>query len=497
MQAVKNLNNPAKICKSLSQRAVKSSLWVFLLRAVQQLFSLARLVILARLLAPEDFGLMGIAFLVMATLDTFSQTGFQQALIQKKCDIESYLDSAWTFLILRSFIIFIILYLIAPYAATFFVAPEAKPIIEVIGLSVIFQAFTNIGIIYFQKELEFNKQFVYQISGTLTDFLVAIVAVYIIGNVWALVFGMLAGNAAMLITSYLVHPYRPHLNFNIKKLRELSNYGKWVLGSTILVFLVTQGDDVLVGKLLGTTYLGFYQLAYKISNLPATEITHLISQVTFPLYSKIQDDIQKVKYIYLNVLKYTILISFIITVLIFTLSNDFILIFLGEKWMPMVPAIKLLVVSGLIRSVQATSGPIFYALDKIVVDTKIQVIRFLVLAISIYPFIIKWGINGASLAVLISILLACLLSIIILAKSINLFSRDIAYLIICPSVCGFAAMNIIFYLKSIINIGVIELLGISIIGVIVYIFTLIIIERIFNYKLLPSVKEIILTFKYK
>jgi len=173
-RAIGNLTHPSD---NLSQRAVVSGVWVFLLRVVQQLFSLARLVILARILAPQDFGLMGIALLSMATLETFSQTGFQQALIQKKHYIKPYLDSAWTVLILRGVILFGILFLIAPYAASFFDAPEAKPIIQVIGLSVIFQAFTNIGVIHFQKELEFNKQFIYQLSGTLTDFVVAIVAI--------------------------------------------------------------------------------------------------------------------------------------------------------------------------------------------------------------------------------------------------------------------------------------------------------------------------------
>ena len=103
--------------KSLSQRVVRGGIWVFTLRITQQVFSLIRIVILARILSPQDFGLMGIALLTMATLETFSQTGFQQALIQKKENVESYLNSAWTVLILRGFILFGILYIIAPYAA--------------------------------------------------------------------------------------------------------------------------------------------------------------------------------------------------------------------------------------------------------------------------------------------------------------------------------------------------------------------------------------------
>ena len=170
----KSINNLTKPEGSLSQRTVRGGLWMFLLRIIQQLFGLARLIILARILAPHDFGLMGIALLTMATLETFSQTGFQAALIQKKEDIESYLDAAWTVLIFRGLLLFGILYFAAPFVASFFNTPEAKPIIQVIGFSVLLQAFTNIGVIYFQKELEFNKEFTYQFAGTLVDFIVAV-----------------------------------------------------------------------------------------------------------------------------------------------------------------------------------------------------------------------------------------------------------------------------------------------------------------------------------
>jgi len=324
-------NNLITPGETLSQKVVKGGFWVFLLRIVNRGFSLVRLIILARILSPSDFGLMGIALLTMSTLETFSQTGFQQALIQKKENIRSYLDSSWTALIFRGFILFVILYFIAPYAAIFFDAPKAKPIIQVIGFTVLFRAFTNIGVIYFQKELEFNKQFIYQFSGTLADFIVAISAVLILKNVWALVLGSLAGSIVRCLISYLIHPYRPKLNFNLEKIKELFGFGKWILGSNILAFLLTQGDDIFVGKLLGTTALGFYQMAYRVSNMPATEITHVISQVTFPAYSKLQGNIPKLREAYLKVLQFTAFLSFPIAGLIFILAPDFTKIFLGEN----------------------------------------------------------------------------------------------------------------------------------------------------------------------
>ena len=338
--------------------------------------------------------------LTMLTLENFSQTGFQAALIQKKERIEDYLNSAWTIGILRGIVLFSILYFIAPYVAAFFNVPPAKPIIQVIGFSILLQAFTNIGVIYFQKELEFNKQFVYQLSGSLADFVVAISAVLLLRSVWALVFGLLAGNAARFIASYLVHSYRPHFSSDLGKAKELFGFGKWILGSSILMFLITQGDDAFVGKFLGATMLGFYQMAYRISNMPATEITHVITQITFPAYSKLQNDIPKLREAYLKVLQITAFLSFPVAGLIFVLGSDFTRIVLGEKWMPMVPAMQILVLWGLVRTIGATTGPIIYAVGKPKILAKYQLLQLIMLIILIYPLTIHWEILGTSWAVL-------------------------------------------------------------------------------------------------
>lgn len=389
------------MASSLGKKVVKGGIWVFTLRGTQRLFSFVRLIILARILAPSDFGLMGIALLTMAALNTFSQTGFQTALIQKKEDIKSYLDAAWTVTIIRGIILFLILYFIAPYAATFFKSPKALSIIKVIGFSFLIQAFTNIGVVYFQKELEFNKQFIYQFTGTIADFVVAVSAAVILRNVWALVYGLLAGNAARLIVSYLIHPYRPHLSFDFGKAKELFGFGKWILGSSILIFLITQGDDAFVGKFLGATILGFYQMAYRISNMPATEITHVISQVTLPAYSKLQDDIPRLRDAYLRILGITAFFSIPIAGMIFVLAHDFTRLFLGQKWMPAVSAMQVLCIFGVTRSFGATTGPIFQGVGKPSILTKLAVIQLVMLIAIIYPLTNKFGIFGTAIAVII------------------------------------------------------------------------------------------------
>jgi O-antigen/teichoic acid export membrane protein len=355
---------------------------------------------------------------------------------------------------------------------------------------VLFQAFTNIGVIYFQKELEFNKEFIYQFAGTLADFIVAISAVLILKNVWALVFGMLAGNAVRCIVSYFIHPYRPRLSRDLAKAKELFGFGKWVLGSSILIFLIMQGDDIFVGKLLGATALGFYQLAYRISNMPATEITHVISRVTFPVYSKLQNDIPKLREAYLKVLQVTAFLSFPVAGMIFVLAPDFTKIFLGEKWMPMVPAMQILVFAGLARSMAATTGPIFYAVAKPKTETRWQVVRLFVIAILIYPFTIKWGILGASIVVFLSIFISnigfCFKAIKITECGIKNFSKTI----VPPFINGIIMVMTIVVLKMSINTnGVLGFLLLVAIGILISLTITYLFDRYFNYRMQLLIRE--------
>ena len=491
LNAKKHINNLTKSGGSLSQRTVRGGFWVFSLRIVQQLFGLARLLILARILAPSDFGLMGIALLAMSTLETFSQTGFQAALIQKKENIESYLDAAWTVLILRGLLLFGILYFAAPFVASFFDTPEAKPIIQVIGFSLLFQAFTNIGVIYFQKELEFNKEFIYQFAGTLSDFIVAVSAVLILRNVWALVFGMLAGNAVRCFMSYLIHPYRPRLSRDLKKAKELFGFGKWILGSSILVFLLTQGDDIFVGKLLGAVALGFYQMAYRISNLPATELSHLIAKVMFPTYSKLHN-IQKLRASYLTVLQLTTFLSIPIAGLFFVLAPDFTKIFLGVKWMPMVPAMQVLAFYGALRAIGATTGVVFLAVGQPEIRTKIQSAQLVLLAVLIYPFTMCWGILGTSLAVTTYALIFNFVAVCKVLKIVKSGFGKPAKITILPLAGALIMICAIWGIKTYIfenNIDAISLSLLIIISLFVYLTVSYLFEIFFNYGNIQLIQE--------
>jgi O-antigen/teichoic acid export membrane protein len=423
-------------------------MWVFGVRLVCRALNFFKTIILARLLVPEDFGLLAVGLLAVSMIENFSQTGFQAALVQKKENIETHLDTTWTVSIFRGFVLFAILFLSAPLIATFFDSPQTVKIIRALAFAPLITGFQNIGMIYFQKDLEFRKIFIYEFFVTLIEFSIAITLAFLLRNVWAMVWGILAANFVRVMASYIVHSYRPRLDVNKKKFDELFGFGKWVLSSGFLFFLINQGDDLFVGKFLGIAALGFYQLAYTIANLPATEITRTLSKVTFPVYAKVQDDLVVLEQTYINVIRFTALISLPLAGLIFSLSEDFTKICLGHKWLPMVPALKVLVLWGVIRSIGATTGPVFLGTGRPKIIAKLQFLQLTLLCILIYPLSIHFGIVGASMSVVLASFVPNLIAVVQALSCANCRIKSFATAIGPPFLSTLLIVGLIYALKT-------------------------------------------------
>ncbi|GAG77140.1 unnamed protein product, partial [marine sediment metagenome] len=211
--------------------------------------------------------------------------------------------------------------------------------------------------VFFRKELEFNKVFIHRFVGISTNFIVAVIAALILRSVWALVLGLLAEKIVSIIVSYVIHPFRPRFSLNLQKAKELFGFGKWILGSSILVFIGEHIDDIFVGRVLSATALGFYQMAYRISNMLETEITQVIAGVAFPAYAKLQDQAIRLQKAYFRIMRLTMAVSIPIAVGMVFLAPEFTMVFLGEKWMSIVIVMQLLAVAGLVKSIISTGNP--------------------------------------------------------------------------------------------------------------------------------------------
>lgn len=476
--------------ESLKKKVVKGTFWVFVSQIATQFIALVKNIIIARILSPDDFGLFGIALIALSLFDVFSQTGFDAALIQKKENIEEYLDTAFVVNIFRGVILFVLLFFAAPYVGIFFENTLVTPIVRIISFTFLINGLINPGTIYFIRELDFKKQFYWDMSRTITDIVVSLSIIFLLRNVWVLVIASISSYLTRAVVSYLIHSFRPKFRFKKEYASSLFKFGKWVLASSILVYLVTQGDDAFVGKVLGVTWLGFYRMAYRFSNLPATHITHVISRVSFPAYSKLQEDIPRLREAYLKILQVISFFTFPIAGLIFVLAPDFTKIFLGEKWMPMVPAMQMLVFAGLIRSIAATAGPIFNAVGKPRINTMWQIVRLSVLAVLIYPFTTKWGILGTSIAVFFSIFVSNVgfsyEAIKITKCAIKSFSKAIIF----PLINGIIMVSAILALKVVINATEFKgFFSLVCVGVLIYISIALLFDRNLIFKMQSLLKE--------
>ena len=394
---------------------VKGVQWVFAMRMMAQVLSVARLIVLSWFLAPGDFGLMGIALVTLAFLETFTETGFVFALVQKPQPDKLDLDSAWSVALIRGVLVFIVVYLAAPLAVAFFGGSSAAAaaaeeelfyrqtaiwVVRAFAFTIILRSVANIGVVLFRRELQFNKLFVIDVTGLLFDVVVAVLSAVILRSVWALVFGKIACESVRVVMSYSLHPHRPSFRIDRARSRELWSFGKWIFWSTVFFYFLSQGDSLVVGRVIGVTALGLYQLAGRIALLPSTEITNTITQVTFPAYSRIQDDMPRLRDAYIKVLRATALLSCPLAGLIFIFAADFTRLFLKPEWLPIIPVIRILAINGLLASIGSTSGPVFQAVGKPRTSARIQFVKLVFFAAVIYPFTIRWGISGTAFAVL-------------------------------------------------------------------------------------------------
>ncbi len=361
---------------------------------------LVMVVILANLLDPSDFGLLGIALLVLSGLNKFSKLGLDAAVIQdKENDIDHYINTMWLMQLSRGALIAGIMIAIAPLVGSVFNEPRAVLVVQVLALSPLLEAARNPAVVYFQKNMNFHMEFLYQMSGSITRFVVSLAWAIVSPTVWALVAGLLSARFLRIVFSYLAHDYRPWPEFNIEYAKELINFGKWITANSILYFLYSEGDDAVVGWLLTSTALGFYQTAYRLSNAPATEITQVIANVMFPAFSTLQEDIAAMREAYYRMLQMTMFIACPMAFGIAAVAEVFILTFIGEEWIAMVVVMQLLAGYGLMRALGKTMGPLWKAIGRPDYVTKLSALRVAILAVLVIPMTNRFGIEGTAFLV--------------------------------------------------------------------------------------------------
>ena len=430
---------------SLRGRVIRGARWALCSKAVLQLLDLCKVLILARLLSPGDFGLFGIAMLAIMALEVFSQTGFNAALIQLEEGSESYLDTAWTIACIRGCLIAAVMFGVAPLVGIFFREPQAVPLLRFLCLAPIFNGFSNIGVIYFQKELQFKCQFAYEVSAAVVSLVVGVTLAIITRSVWSLVWANLAASVARCAASYYLHSFRPRPRLDLTHAARLFRFGKWIFGQSILLFIWQQGDRAVLARLLTSAALGAYQLAFRIAMLPIIQLSLVVTTVMFPAYAKLQHERQRVAAAFLNVLESVMLLVIPASVFIGLCAHDVVYVVLGEQWGAAVAPLRWLAVFAAIKALGDVSGPLYLGIGQPHLETWRNLLQVLGLGLCIVPLTQRFGIAGTSAAAVMGVIATLPIFLLVFKKvglSLQAFGMRLAPAFLLGLLVGCSCLSV-------------------------------------------------------
>jgi lipopolysaccharide exporter len=379
---------------------------------VGQVIGLIRSIVIARLLVPEDFGLLGMALTVIAGLTALTTIGLDHSILSNKfadqSALESHMNTVWSAELVRSLVLTLLVIASAYPLASFYGQPRLRLIIPVLSLSVLIQGFQNIGLAILRKEIGFARIFWYELASHMSAIVVTIGLVLVLRNVWGLVVGLVTGTALSALLSYAFHSYRPQLSFDKVAFQRALTFGKFALVIAVASYVTTMADNIMVGRLLGINALGNYALAYSVASVPIGVLVFALGRVLFPAYAEIAanrpHDLERAC---TKVFTISSLILISITVPIFLLAGEIVQLLFGPTWAATGSVLKVLSLIIPLRGLVLIISTVFFGLNRPKHVAMGKILEALVFLAVLYPLIAAFGLTGAAWAGIIAYAFAC------------------------------------------------------------------------------------------
>lgn len=342
----------------VQRQMASGAVWMVLFKLVERSLGLVSTLILARLLSPDDFGVVAMAtsFIVMAEL--LSAFGFDVAIIQNRSATPADYNTAWTCNVLLGATITTLMLAMAAPIAEFYRKPELMWVVFALAFGSLATGAENIGVVAFRKELDFRKEFKFQVSRKFIGFIVVIPLAFWLRSYWALVVGILFSKVAGTIISYLMHPYRPQPT--LERFRALFAFSRWLLLNNLVSFLKERSSDFFLGRFVGARGLGTYNVAYELANLPTTEISAPINRALLPGFAKI-DDTARLESAYANAVSLLALLALPAAATLFAVAPFVVAVLLGQKWLAAIPLMQILAFNGALLLFHSSISSVLFA----------------------------------------------------------------------------------------------------------------------------------------
>ncbi len=409
---------------SLTEKTIRGGVWLTVGEATGRLAGIAKLAVLARLIAPSEFGLFGAAAMVVQLVEYFTDAAFRVALIRKQGDLEDYLGTVWTVQMVRGAAMSLFVYALAPLGAAFFDLPAAVPVVRVLSVIPFLRSLSNPAVVHLRRDLNFRKEVVWKMSGPLAGLAAALVAAAITPSVWALAVSLLASGTVETATSFLVSPFIPRPAFQWARIRELTGFVKWVFWSNVINYFETYLDSAVIGRALGARELGIYQVAMQSSSMPASQIGMQIGGAAYPALSKL-NEARDVSRAFLRMTTLLVAVVLPLGCALTAMAPQFCAVVLGARWTEAVPVIRVIVWCGVAIAGIRTSQAVFLALGRPDVNAKVSFLRLGVMMALIYPLLSRFGVAGAAAAVASSAIAALAAQTLVLKRALGLRAGDL------------------------------------------------------------------------
>jgi len=390
---------------SLKQMTVKGLAWSFLDNIVVQGVGFITGIILARLLSPREFGLVGMVTIFIALGQSFVDSGFTQALIRKKECTQADYSTVFFFNVLVGIAWYILLLVSAGSIAGFFSQPELTGLVPVLGLGVVINAFSIIQTTQLTKRIDFKLQTRISVVSSILSGIIAVVLAFRGFGVWSLVVLSLARNILNTLFLWFWNKWKPSLVFDLTSFKKLFGFGSKLLLVGLIDTTYRNIYLAVIGKFFSAADLGFYTRADQFNQLPSQNLTAIVQRVSYPVLSSISDDFPAMKSAYKKLIKSTMLISFVLMIGLAAVAEPMVLTLIGEQWLVSAEYLQLLCFGGMLYPLHALNLNMLSVQGRSDLFLRLEIIKK-ALAVPVIIVGINFGIKVMIIAMIVNSLIA-------------------------------------------------------------------------------------------
>ncbi len=371
-----------------------------------------RSLVAARLIGAHEVGTFGIALLVLATVDALAASAADTALITHRGDPDADLDLTFTLRLGQGLLGALLLWVSAPLAGAFFGSATLPALIRALALVPVIRGAANPAAVLLVRRAEFRRLFWWGLPELAAATLLVVVVGRMRGDAWAPAASMIGAQVVTTAVSYALAPRMPRLVVRGPGRARLLHFGRWTQATRILMFVGLYLDNALVGKVLGATALGLYQIAFRIGEIPIGTVGRAAAQVMLPALARLRARPERLRRAYGRMLRLVVHANAALALLVVVAARPVVAALLGPAWLPAVPVAQILVVAMVLRNVMQLGSQLLYALDLPRPVFVVNAARIGVLAAVIWPLMGLWGMRGVAVAVLLSCVAAAVGSVL-------------------------------------------------------------------------------------